>query len=224
MKGLAKVFFWGMAISFLGTLPVGTLNVASLQIGVQESIRNAYWFCMGAVIVEALYVRLSLVAINWIVKRKNLMKYMEWATFFIIAALAVGSFIAAFKSEGGEKNIFLQNDIHRFLLGMIMNALNPVQIPFWFGWSTVMITKKTLKPTTAYYNWYVIGIALGTIAGRTLYILGGSLLVRKLESAQDYLNLVIAIIFSITACIQLWRILSKKGIAHKMDALKNTGI
>ncbi|HEV8081945.1 MAG TPA: LuxR C-terminal-related transcriptional regulator [Chitinophagaceae bacterium] len=37
--GLAKVF-WGMFISLLGTLPVGTLNVAAMQTILQEGIRN----------------------------------------------------------------------------------------------------------------------------------------------------------------------------------------
>jgi len=41
MINLIKVFFTGMLISFLGSLPLGTLNVSAMQIGIQENLKNA---------------------------------------------------------------------------------------------------------------------------------------------------------------------------------------
>jgi len=61
-----RIFFWGLLISFLGSLPLGTLNVAAMQIGIQESIQNAIWFSVGALLVEMIYVRISLVGIDWV--------------------------------------------------------------------------------------------------------------------------------------------------------------
>ena len=129
-------------ISFLGSLPLGTLNVAAMQIGIQESIKDAIYFSLGSLLVEMIYVRISLMGVDWIRKQEKLMKAMEWFTLIIIIALAVGSFIAATKEGGDAKNVLLQNNMHRFLLGMFMCAINPVQIPFWFGWSTVLFAKK----------------------------------------------------------------------------------
>ena len=108
MQSLIKAFFWGMMISFLGTLPIGTMNVITMQIGIQETLEQAYYFAAGAMLVEIIYVRVSLVAIDWILKRQKLMKYMEWATFFVILALAIGSFIAAAKGNGSAKTMAMQ--------------------------------------------------------------------------------------------------------------------
>src|SRR5829696_1176485 len=166
-----------MLISFLGSLPLGTLNVAAMQIGIQESIENAIWFSLGSLVVEMIYVRLSLIGIDWVRKQYKLMRIMEWITLGIIVALAVGSFVAAVKSSGGShaKNGFLEIEMHRFLLGMLMCAINPVQIPFWFGWSTVLFTKKILLPRPDHYNSYIIGIGIGTFAGNCIFIFGGLL-------------------------------------------------
>ena len=90
MKKLVIVFFTGMLVSFLGTLPLSTLNVAAMQIGLQESIINAMLFSLGALLVEMVYVRISLVGIDWIRKQGKLMKAMEWITLAIITALAIG--------------------------------------------------------------------------------------------------------------------------------------
>ena len=173
MPKLLRVFLWGLLISFLGSLPLGTLNVAAMQIGIQENIKNAIYFAIGSLLVEMIYVRISLVGVDWIRKQEKLMKAMEWFTLIIIIALAVGSFIAATSEGGDAKNVLLQNNMHRFLLGMFMCAINPVQIPFWFGWSTVLFTKKILEPVKLQYNIYIIGIGIGTLAGNCVFIFGG---------------------------------------------------
>ncbi len=220
MPALFRVFFWGLLISFLGSLPLGTLNVAAMQIGIQENIQNALFFSFGSLLVEMIYVRISLVGIEWVRKRENLMKWMEWFTLLIIVALAVGSFLAAAKPGGTAKNILLNNNMHRFLLGAGMCAINPVQIPFWFGWSTVLFTKKVLQPKSSFYNIYIIGIGLGTLAGNCVFIFGGKWLVQRIANSQQYLNWVIGGIFTLTAIIQLIKILRNKGIGSKMQKLE----
>ncbi len=210
---LTKVFFWGLMVSFLGTLPLGTLNVAAMQISVQESILHGIYFALGALLVEMIYVRISLVGINWVSKRKKLFKWMEWIAVAIVVALAIGSFVAATQSHG-SKNVLLNNSIHRFFLGVFISAINPVQIPFWFGWSTVLFAKKILVPKNSFYNLYIVGIGLGTLLGNCVFIFGGKMIVEKLDANQSLLNWIIGGIFSITAIILTIKILMNKG-AHK---------
>lgn len=221
MPKFLRIFCWGLVISFLGSLPLGTLNIAAMQIGIQESLKDALYFSIGSLIVEMIYVRISLVGIDWVRKQEKLMKAMEWITFFIILALAVGSFIAATK-EGDAKNVMLNNNMHRFLLGMLMCAINPVQIPFWFGWSTVLFSKKILEPKNSQYNAYIIGIGLGTLLGNAVFIFGGKWLVQRIANSQQYLNWVIGGIFAITAIIQLIKILRHKGIEKKMHDIEES--
>jgi threonine/homoserine/homoserine lactone efflux protein len=217
MPRLARIFFWGMLISFLGSLPLGTLNVAAMQIGIQESIKDALYFSVGSLLVEMVYVRISLVGIDWVRKQEKLMKIMEWVTLAIIIALAIGSFIAASKSGGDAKNVLLQNNMHRFLLGMFMCAINPVQIPFWFGWSTVLFTKKILEPKQDQYNSYIIGIGLGTLAGNGVFIFGGKWVAQHIANSQQYLNWVIGGIFTLTAIIQLIKMIMKKDAVTEFE-------
>lgn len=206
---LLRILFTGMLISFLGTLPLGTLNIASMQIAVSDGIRPALYFVLGILIVEVVYVRVSLVAITWVAKQKKLFRRLEWATVLIIVALAISSFVAA-SSPVIHKNILLSNSIHRFWLGVIMSAVNPVQVPFWFGWSTVLFTKKVLEQKNSHYNAYIAGIGLGTLTGNFVFILGGRFMVDRLDANQQLLQWIIGGIFSITALIMCWRIWKNK--------------
>ncbi|MEO8765950.1 MAG: LysE family transporter [Ginsengibacter sp.] len=216
--GLVKVFFWGLLVSFLGSLPLGTLNVAAMQISVQESITNAIYFSLGSLLTEMIYVRISLVGINWIRKQKVLFKWMEWITLGIVLALAIGSFIAA-THEHHAKNVMLNNNMHRFLLGLLLSSISPMQIPFWFGWSTVLFAKNILKPKNSFFNLYILGIGLGTLMGNCVFIFGGKYIVEKLNANQNILNWVIGGIFTLTAIIQFARILLHKDAVEKMQKM-----
>jgi threonine/homoserine/homoserine lactone efflux protein len=211
---LLRILGWGLLISFLGSLPLGTLNVAAMQLGIYESIYNAMLFSFGSLLVEMVYVRISLVGISWIQKQQKLMNVLQWITFGIIVLLAVGSFYAAMQTSEANNNTgvnpYANVGVNRFLLGAGLCAINPVQIPFWFGWSTVLFEKKILEPVKQQYNFYIVGIGIGTLAGNCVFIFGGKYLVQRMANSQQYLNWVIGAIFAITAIISLVKILRKK--------------
>lgn len=216
MPPLLKILLWGFLISFLGSLPLGSLNIAAMQIGITDGVSPALWFAAGSLTAEIIYVRLSLVAMDWVRRQNKILRALEWLTVIIVLALAVSSFWAAIHPEG-EKNVILSNTMHRGLLGFTMSVLNPVQIPFWFGWSTVLFTKNILKPGILNYNIYILGIGVGTFTGNCIFIFGGRLMVDKLNASQTTLNYIIGSIFLITALLQLYRIYKKKDTVHQME-------
>jgi threonine/homoserine/homoserine lactone efflux protein len=153
-------------------------------------------------------------------KHEKILKMLEWVTLFIVVALAVSSFITAARNNPDAKNIILSNNMPRFVLGFMMSALNPVQIPFWFGWSTVLFTKKILLPKNSHYNTYIFGIGLGTFLGFCVFIFGGQVIVDMLSHNQNILNWIIGGIFSITAIIQLYKMMRHKDAVQKIHDLK----
>ena len=207
---LLRIFCVGLGISFLGTLPLGTLNVAAMQIAVTDGIRPALGFSLGALLVEICYVRLSLVAMDWVRQQEKLFRWLNWITLVIIVALAVSSFIAAAHPSGEGKNVILSNTMPRFFLGITMSAINPVQIPFWFGWSTVLFAKNILLPKVSHYNAYISGIGFGTFLGNAVFIFGGRMIVNTLNGNQNVLNYVIGGVFAVTAIVQGYRMMRKK--------------
>jgi threonine/homoserine/homoserine lactone efflux protein len=216
MPKLLRIFFTGMLISFLGSLPLGTLNVAAMQIAISDGIYPAVLFSSGSLLAEVIYVRLSLIAMDWIRKQQKLFKILDWVTLGIVLALAISSFYAATHPTVKE-NVILSSTVNRFILGFGMCAINPVQIPFWFGWSTVLYTKKVLLPKNSHYNMYIFGIGIGTLFGNFVFIFGGRLIAEKINSNENILNWIIGGIFALTALIQLWKILKKKDTLHKIE-------
>ncbi|HQZ75106.1 MAG TPA: LysE family transporter [Chitinophagaceae bacterium] len=216
MHPLVRILFTGMLVSFIGSLPLGTLNIAAMQISITDGVTAAMLFSVGSLIAEIIYVRISLVAMDWVRKQEKILKALDWVTFLIVAALAAFSFYAAMQPTV-EKNIVLSSPLPKIVLGFVMSAVNPVQIPFWFGWSTVLFTKKVLLPRSDHYNSYIVGIGLGTFLGNCIFIFGGLLIAQKINNNQHVLNWIIGGIFALTALLQLWKILRKKDTMHKLE-------
>lgn len=216
MGAIVRIFFVGLLVSFLGSLPLGTLNIAAMQISIAEGAQLAMLFSLGSLLAEMIYVRLSLVAMDWVRKQEKLLRILDWATVVIVLLLAASSFYTALQPHQ-EKNIILGSPLPKFLLGFIMSAINPVQIPFWFGWSTVLFTKGILKPATAQYNSYIVGIGLGTFIGNCVFIFGGQLVASRINHNQSLLNWVIGGIFLLTAIWQLLKIIRHKDTVHRLE-------
>jgi len=187
-----------------------------MQISISDGVLQALQFSSGSLLAEAIYVRLSLVAMDWVRKKKVFFKLLEWITLFIVLLLAISSFYAAMK-PGEQENVILSSSLPKILLGFFMSAVSPAQIPFWFGWSTVLLTKKLLLPKNNHYNIYIAGIALGTLIGNCVFIFGGRLVADKLQNSHHVINWVIGGIFLLTAIFQIWKMSKKKTTVHKVE-------
>src|SRR5947209_8483860 len=163
MLNRLRVFATGIFVSFIGAIPLGTQNIAAMQIAILDGMREALLFSFGLIIVDVFYIYLTLRAMQWIQSKKQLFKALEWITLLIVFSLAASNFYAALHPSV-HKNVLLSNSLPRFVLGFVMNALNPLQIPFWFGWSTVLFSKGLLRPRWKDYHLFVAGASIGFFA------------------------------------------------------------
>ena len=208
MTELLPVLFAGFSISFLGQLPLGNLNVLATQMAVQESYKNAWLFSIAGALVEVTYLRIALSSSAWILNNKEIFTYVTWFTVVLFYVLGFVSIRRAIKNkEQQKKGVLIDNKINRFLLGLMLSAINPMQIPFWFLWGTFFINNGTIKPFPSYFTAFTIGAGLGTLSGQAIYIHGGTWLIKKLKSGYKVLNILMGVVFIISASVQLYKLL-----------------
>jgi threonine/homoserine/homoserine lactone efflux protein len=207
---LIRVFGFGLFISLLGSLPLGSLNVLAFKIYVEQSLTAAIYFSLGVAIVEVAYVRLSLIGMNWVLRHKRLFEILEYITVLLFIGLAVVTYVATTKQTNeNSKTLFAATP--PFIRGFLMSAINPVQIPFWFLWSSYLVSNKKLEQNAVQYNWYCSGIGVGTLLGLALYMFGGLWLVQQIGANQKQINYFVAGVFLVTALLQLYKILTNKS-------------
>ena len=213
MQKLFSIFYWGLLISFLGSLPLGTMNVTITQISVQRGVEDGFAFAIGSMIIEVIIVRIALVSMKWLARQHKLFRFLEYITTSIILFLAITSFVAAYKMTGFASSLPVQS-LKPFWSGVILSLTNPLHIPFCLGWSTVLMNKNILQPMARQYNWYVTGIGLGTIFGFMVFIYAGNFLVTQIQQHQTLLNCIIGGVLLITAAIQVKKMIAVPSSAR----------
>jgi threonine/homoserine/homoserine lactone efflux protein len=200
-------FFLGMILNFLGQLPLGTMSMTATQIAVQENFRSAWKYSIGVALIEMVYLRGVLSGMQWIIEHQKIFDIFNWVTVALFLGFGIMSFISAQNQDPAKKALLLNNRLDRFLLGMSMSALNPVQIPFWFAWTGYFLNLGWLKPGFTHFNYFTGGSALGTIGGLVVYMYGGNWLVTKMNTSNRKLNKIMGVIFIIAAIVQLYRVI-----------------
>ena len=211
IQPLIKIFSWGLLISFLGSLPLGPLNLITTYVSVSKGTGAGFTFAAGCILSELIFVRLAVISTEWISKRQQLFKALEWITIVIILTLAVFSFIAA-RRQTGFTSAMPANIKFPFWYGVAISAVDPMKIPFWFLWSTFLLSKTILIPESKFYNYYIAGIGVGSLLGFMLFIYGGSYFISSIKSNQYIINWIIGTVLMITVFIQVYRLFNRKGI------------
>ena len=206
---MIQVFFSALLISFLGQLPFGNMNLTATQLAVQEGYKQAWKYALGIVLIEMIYLRLALTAMDWIVEHKLVFNIMGWITVVVFLALGIFSLIMARRQTGEKKGLLLNNKLDRFLLGVSISAINPVQIPFWFIWSTQLIQGKILHTTFLDFNLFTAGAGIGSVSGLAVYIYGGKWVIAKMKASNKQLNTFMGIVFILAALWQLYNMIYK---------------
>jgi threonine/homoserine/homoserine lactone efflux protein len=211
-----------MCISFLGTLPLGTVNLTATVITVKSGVKDGLLFSSGCIFIETLCLCFVLIAMDWVSKKKKVFRMFEWMTVLLILVMAIGSFVAAFKMEAFGNNIFTSYQLSPFVLGLLLSSLNPLHIPFWIGWTTVLIKKKIITGGKKNYFMYVTGITIGTFTGFIVFIFGGNYFIQQAGSNQQLINWVVGVVLLIITFIQLYKMIYKRVPVKSLYREKNT--
>jgi hypothetical protein len=204
MKASAKLFGWAITISFMGTLPLGTLNLSVANYAFRHAISGAVGFSVAAIAVEMILVRVALVAIRRLERLTHFYKVFNILTCGILLFLAFSSLLAAWQMQTFRAGLPV-SFLHPVLAGLILSLTNPLHLPFWMGWTAVLRSRKILDDRRKSYNIFILAIGAGTAAAFCLYGFAGGYLIGLLGRQQVLLNWAVGVALLVTALAQLYK-------------------
>lgn len=220
MNSLLKVLLAGLLISLLGTLPFGVLNITAFRISHAYGIQPALIFTSGVVLIELAYLRLTLFGSQWLSKQPWLGK-LPWLGVLVFSVMALNSFWNIFFPAASLNNVLYADT--PFLEGVLLSAVNPLQIPFWLAWNTVLTSKKILLTDRPHYTYYLVGAGLGTTAGLGVFIASGWLLSGNTTMDQTWMNIGITVLYTVCLIIQIIKLGKMKSAVSARGQIKQSG-
>ena len=206
MHPIISTILSGIFVSMAGSLPLGNLNITAMHIASKEPLKQALKFSFGVVLIEMLYLRITLQLISYVSSNTFIFKNLQWLTVVLLIALAIGSFYGAAKKQAEAKNVLIDNNIDRFLLGIGMSAVNPIQVPYWGGWAIYLITQGWMQTGNIYYNTFTLSAGLGTSLALLIFILVGVKMAAYMQRNRRAVLVITGVLFLIIAGLQLFNI------------------
>lgn len=193
-----------LAISFFGSLPVGTLNISVANYTFRRDFAGATGFSLAAISVEVILVRVALAAIRRLERLTRLFRLFSLLTIAALLALAFSSLLAAWQMQAFRASLPFRG-LNPVLAGLLLSAINPLHLPFWMGWTAVLKSRKILDDRPRSYTACMTGIAAGTALAFTVYGLAGTFLIPRLSARQPLLNWIVGIALLAAALAQAWK-------------------
>ncbi len=207
---LFKNIVFGIIVSFLGSLPLGYLNIIGAAVFSKFGINSLVFYLLGVILVESVVIYGTVVFANQLSENKKLMKRINFFAIFFLLMLAY--LFYAHSSQTVDEHRYLVSYINYspFLIGMVLCGLNFLQIPFWMAWNLYLINAKYIILSGRLKFYYIFGTLMGTFWGMLSAILVlNSLSGNSFSFSKYIMPIVIPLFFVILAIFQTFKVYKK---------------
>ena len=185
----------GFLVSFLGSIPLGYLNVIGFEIYKSTGMQSTLFYLLGVICVEFVVIYLTLIFANKLVSNAKLLKFIEAFSILFMFVLAY-VFYSSANSSAGNTTVFSHLGKSFFFSGIVYSCLNFIQIPFWLSWNLYLLNGNYIEVSKSRKYFYVLGTAAGTFCGMLVLILSLNYFAGNVDFLSKYLmKLIIPIIF-----------------------------
>lgn len=158
---LLLTFLAGFALSGLGSIPPGSLNLSIIQLGLEHRINVAWRFALAAAIIEYPYAWLAIGFEELINRSPAITANIE----LISAAVLIGLGIVNLRIAGNSGLFYQKFNSSGFRRGLLLGILNPLAIPYWIGITAYLKSMNLIRISSpAETQAYLFGIVMGALA------------------------------------------------------------
>ncbi len=204
-------FLISFVLSFLGSIPLGSLNLTALQIYIYNQFKQVVYFALAASLVEFFYSYFAIrgeLLLSHYPFLNQIFSYITIAAFIILGVINLSSKEKpiSIQSLHALNSVFVPLDFRFFRKGFVLSILNPQAIPFWLILSDFLVKQGLVEfNSTADTLYYTSGVAFGTfICLLSFAVFAGKILKQK-QIRMEILNRAIGSLFIAIAFFQIGR-------------------
>nr|WP_294776116.1 hypothetical protein [uncultured Flavobacterium sp.] len=182
----------GFLVSFIGSIPLGYLNVVGFQVYEKSGLSPTVLYLLGVIIIEFFVIYFTLIFAKRLAANQKLNKYIEGFSVVFMFLLAY-----VFYSSANEKSNFSTTyNYAPFVLGIVLSGLNFIQIPFWTGWNLWLLNGNYIEISGTRKYLFVLGTITGTFCGMLALILALHYFASNVDFLAKYLmQIIIPLVF-----------------------------
>jgi threonine/homoserine/homoserine lactone efflux protein len=201
-------FIFGLIAAVVGIIPPGLINLTAAKISHIDGKNSALKFVFGALAVIYIQTYISVFFAQYINSHQGIVVLLREIGLVIFIALSVYFLkFAKNHSDNSQTPNVIKSKRNRFLVGMIVSAINFFPIPYYVLISITLASYKLFSFELIQEFGFVFGVLLGSSMVFYLYVE----FFNKMKNKADYfianMNKIIGTITGIVALITLINLL-----------------
>jgi threonine/homoserine/homoserine lactone efflux protein len=160
MIEVLSAFAIAFVISFIGTIPPGTLSLTIVQLGLEQRINVAWRMALAAALVEYPYAWIAVEFQGYLTDSLELTHSFHLVSAVVMLSLGVLSlWFSARPSKLSQR--FEGSGFRR---GIVLGLLNPLAIPFWLAMTAYLESYGWVDLSNKFeIHAYLLGVSTGTL-------------------------------------------------------------
>ncbi len=192
----------GFAMAFLGLLSPGLLTMTTLSTAAERGKKAGIYFALGAVFPIIIQAHIALLGADYLKTHPNVIQSFTDVAVFVFLLLAI-VFYYQYKHRNRPATSGL--NIHNsFVFGLIISLINPMAIPFYFTYSTLLEMQNLLILKQGLISFFVVGAALGAFLVLSIYAANARKLFGRFQLFAKHFKLLLAILMFILSLLSLY--------------------
>lgn len=147
-------------LSFIGTIPPGTLNLTIIQLGLDHRINIAWRMAIAAALIEYPYAWLAIEFQEFITQSPLITRNFQLLTGIVMILLGVFNLASSTKPTRLSQRFQASG----FRKGIVLGLLNPLAVPFWIAMTAYSKSHGWIDLSTKVeVHAYLLGVSAGTL-------------------------------------------------------------
>lgn len=164
MKALKNIFV-GFLVSFIGSIPLGYLNIIGFEVYSKSGMNSLLLYLLGVITIEAIVIYCTLLFADKLSRSKKLMKFIDLFSIIFMLILAYIFYSQSKVDNSTESQLSSYIQYSAYLIGIIFSSLNFMQIPFWLGWNVYVVNANYITLGKKLNLVYLTGTLIGSFSG-----------------------------------------------------------
>tara|TARA_B100000029_G_scaffold511919_1_gene607187 strand:+ start:2179 stop:2841 length:663 start_codon:yes stop_codon:yes gene_type:complete len=167
----------GAITGFICAVPVGPINVAIMEEGIQSGRKRAFIIAIGALIMEMVYCIIAFSGFATLFTDKTILATVELISFLAVTFFGVKYLMIDTITVQGKRAKVVEKRISphtAFWTGFVRVLVNPNVLLFWIMISAVLLSNQTIQSEWQSRMCCVLGAGIGIGSWFTLLVIGSA--------------------------------------------------
>jgi threonine/homoserine/homoserine lactone efflux protein len=161
-------FIAGFIVTFIGIAPPGIISLTGLKVAVERGKKAGILYAAGVMLPDIVQAHIAILGADYILSNPKILDWLSRAAIIILLVMATTSFIQARKGIK-DSAVTKFNIRNPFSYGVFISTVNPMAIPFYFAYSSMLKYAGIIKFEQPYVSIYILGAVLGAFTLLSIY-------------------------------------------------------